>query len=284
MPELPEVETVRRGLEPFMAGLVLRDIATHRDGLRTPFPKNLSKNLSGRMISRLTRRAKYLLIHFEEKGREDILVIHLGMSGRMTVIQKDMPYTHQKHDHMTMTMEGGAKIVFNDPRRFGMVMLLKEADLLTHPSFKSLGPEPLPECFDGKLLQERLKGRKTPIKLALLDQRVVAGVGNIYDCEALYEAGIDPRRAASDISLARLSSLAAAIREVLRRSIEAGGSSLKDYRKADGKLGYFQHSFKVYGREGKACPKALASDKKKHIIQKITQGGRSTFYCPNCQT
>lgn len=279
MPELPEVETVRRGLEPFMAGKILQEITMHRAGLRVPFPKDLSTRLAGRPISKLTRRAKYLLIHFGE----DVLVVHLGMSGRMTIFEKTGDYKRAKHDHMVIRMQNGPVIAFNDPRRFGMVLLMKESELPTHPSFRALGPEPLPESFDGKKLYAALKNKKTPIKLALLDQRVVAGVGNIYACEALYESGIRPDIPCVEISAKQASALAGTIRAVLLRAIEAGGSTLKDYRKADGSLGYFQHSFKTYDRAGEACPKAAAGGKKKHIIQKITQGGRSTFYCPDCQ-
>lgn len=279
MPELPEVETVRRGLEPFMAGKVLEDIVTHRAGLRVPFPEDISVRLAGRRISKLTRRAKYLLIHFDE----DILVVHLGMSGRMTIIEKAGDYKPQKHDHMVIRMRGGAVIAFNDPRRFGIVLLMKESELPQHATFQSLGPEPLPEEFDGKMLHAAIKNKKTPIKLALLDQRVVAGIGNIYACEALYESGIRPDLPCTSINAKQAAVLAKTIRAVLLRAIDAGGSSLKDYRKADGSLGYFQHNFKTYDRAGEACPKAAVGGRKKHIIQKITQGGRSTFYCPDCQ-
>lgn len=262
-----------------MADKILQEIVTYRAGLRVPFPERLSERLAGRQIVKLTRRAKYLLIHFDQ----DVLVIHLGMSGRMTIIEKGAEYKPQKHDHMVMRMQDGAVIAFNDPRRFGVVLLLKESELPAHPSFQSIGPEPLPEAFDGKILHASFKGKKTAIKLALLDQRVVAGVGNIYACEALYESGIRPDLPCNDISIKQAGVLANSIRAVLLRAIEAGGSTLKDYRKADGSLGYFQHNFKTYDRAGKACPKAAAGGKKKHIIQKITQGGRSTFYCPDCQ-
>ncbi len=278
MPELPEVETVRKGLEPVMEGRKLVDIRTHRADLRIPFPSALP-DLKGRKISRLSRRAKYLLVHFGA----DILVIHLGMSGRMTIEKDIANYKLKKHDHMVMSLSGGAGVIFNDPRRFGMTLLLKENELGSHASFKSLGPEPLSNNFSGPILHAALKGKNTPIKTALLDQRVVAGIGNIYACEALFEAKIDPRKKASSLNATKCEALAVAIRNVLTRAIAAGGSSLKDYRQADGSLGYFQHGFLVYDREGEACPRCGSGGKKGHTIHKITQAGRSTFYCPTCQ-
>jgi len=278
MPELPEVETVRKGLEPVMEGRKLVDIKTHRADLRIPFPATLS-DLKGRKISRLTRRAKYLLVHFGQ----DILVIHLGMSGRMTIERDIASYKIKKHDHMVLSLSGGAGVIFNDPRRFGMALLLNEGELQGHPSFKSLGPEPLSNNFSGPILYEALRKKNTPIKSAILDQHVVAGIGNIYACEALFEAKIDPRKKASALNAAKCEDLAKAIKNVLTRAIAAGGSSLKDYRQADGSLGYFQHGFIVYDREGEACPHCGSGAKKRHTIHKITQAGRSTFYCPGCQ-
>lgn len=278
MPELPEVETVRQGLAPVMEGRKLVDIRTHRAGLRVPFPTTLP-DLKGRKISRLSRRAKYLLVHFGA----DILVLHLGMSGRMTIEKDIATYKLKKHDHMVMTLSGGAGVIFNDPRRFGMALLLKESELGSHASFKLLGPEPLSNNFSGPVLYAALKNKNTPVKVALLDQRVVAGIGNIYACEALFEAGIDPTKKAGALSAVKCEALASAIRNVLTRAIAAGGSSLKDYRQADGSLGYFQHGFLVYDREGEACPRCASGGKTKHIIHKITQAGRSTFYCPACQ-
>jgi formamidopyrimidine-DNA glycosylase len=278
MPELPEVETVMRGLEPFLSGKILKDIQTHRADLRVPFPARLG-DLKGRKIDRLTRRAKYLLIHFGD----DILVIHLGMSGRMVVHPDVKDHSLEKHDHMVMVTKDGAGVVFNDPRRFGMALLIKEAELTTHKAFKKLGPEPLSKEFDGAFLRDALASKNTPIKSALLDQHLVVGIGNIYACEALFEAGIDPRKKSRDISNKKADELAQAIKDVLKRAIAAGGSSLKDYRQADGNLGYFQHSFKVYGRAGEPCPRCKKGGKKASTIHKITQAGRSTFYCPACQ-
>lgn len=278
MPELPEVETVMRGLEPVLSGKILKDIKAHRADLRVPFPAKLA-DLKGRQITKLSRRAKYMLIHFGE----DILVIHLGMSGRM-IVQHDMRHHRlEKHDHMVMTMEDHAGAVFNDPRRFGMALLIREDELATHKAFKDLGPEPLSRVFDGEFLHNTLGNKNTPVKSALLDQHMVVGIGNIYACEALFEAGIDPRKKARDISAKKAGELAQAVKDVLKRAIAAGGSSLKDYRQADGTLGYFQHSFKVYGREGEACPRCRKGGKTKSVIHKITQAGRSTFYCPACQ-
>ncbi len=282
MPELPEVETVRRGLEPVMEGQIIREVSLHRAGLRTAFAPDMADRLKGRKIAKLTRRAKYLLIHLGKRGPEDdVLVIHLGMSGRMSVIDDAKTYERKKHDHLMIYLKSGKAVAFNDARRFGMAFIVKEKDLGAHPAFKSLGPEPLGGEFTGKVLHEKLKGKKTAIKLALLDQRIVSGIGNIYACEALFEAGIDPRKAAGEITLAKAGLLVESIRSVLNKSIKAGGSSLKDYRHADGGLGYFQHSFSVYGKEGQLCPCAA---RKKAVIEKITQGGRSTFWCPGCQT
>lgn len=278
MPELPEVETVMRGLEPFLSGKILKEIHVHRADLRVPFPAKLA-DLKGRKITQLSRRAKYMLLHFGD----DILVIHLGMSGRMVVHHDMKGHELAKHDHMVMVMKDNAGAVFNDPRRFGMVLLLPQKDLAGHPAFRSLGPEPLSKEFNGDVLYTALARKNTPIKSALLDQRVIAGIGNIYACEALFAAGIDPCRKASDVTPDEADELSKAIKDVLKRAIAAGGSSLKDYRQADGSLGYFQHGFKVYGREGEPCPRCKKGDKKKPIIHKITQAGRSTFFCPACQ-
>jgi formamidopyrimidine-DNA glycosylase len=284
MPELPEVETVRRGLEPAMAGKSITRVALYRSGLRMPFPERMADIIEGRCVVRLSRRAKYLLIHVADgAGKEDVLILHLGMSGQMTVVRNIAGYNRRKHDHMILTMEDGAGIVFNDARRFGMVMLTDSASLAAHPAFEGMGPEPLPESFTGKVLHEKLRGKASSIKIALLDQRVVAGVGNIYASEALFEARISPLRTAGDIRPAEAGRLAQAIRAVLTRAIAAGGSSLRDFRQADGELGYFQHSFAVYGREGEPCPGCAGNGKKKAVIKKIVQGGRATYYCPACQ-
>lgn len=278
MPELPEVETVVSGLSPALSGKLLKSIRTFREGVRLPFPKDLP-TLQGRSVTGLSRRAKYILIFFDD----DILAIHLGMSGRMTIHRDAASYKPLRHDHMIMTMDDGTSIVFNDPRRFGMVLLLGKDALLAHKSFKDLGPEPLERAFTGGVFHHALRTKASPIKTVLLDQRVVVGVGNIYACEALFEAGIDPRRKASTLDAKEAQSLVATIKSVLKRAIRAGGSSLKDYRQADGSLGYFQHRFLVYGREGEPCPRCVKGGKKGAVIHRITQAGRSTFYCPACQ-
>ena len=283
MPELPEVETVRRGLEPAMTDRIIKNVALHREGLRVPFPANLASILKGRPVLKLTRRAKYLLIHIGGK-REDILIIHLGMSGQLTVVKDIGKHSVRKHDHMVLTLDSGAGIVFNDARRFGMVMLTEAATIEQHAAFDGMGPEPLPNSFTGKMLHERLKGKSTPIKVALLDQRVVAGVGNIYASEALFEAGISPLRKSSSVTVEEAGALAKAIRSVMTRAIASGGSSLRDFRQAGGELGYFQHSFAVYDHEGDPCPNCKGGGRKKPVIQKITQAGRATYFCLACQT
>lgn len=282
MPELPEVETVRRGLEPAMAGKSIARVALYRSGLRVPFPERLAEIIEGRPVTRLARRAKYLLIHVGGAG-EDVLIVHLGMSGRMTVVRDIAGYNRDKHDHMILTMEDGAGVVFNDARRFGMVMLTAAASLAAHAAFEGMGPEPLANGFTEAVLHEKLRGKECPVKVALLDQRVVAGIGNIYASEALFEAGISPLRAAGSIKSAEAERLVRAIRSVLTRAIAAGGSSLRDFRQAGGELGYFQHSFSVYDREGEACPGCGAGGKRKAVIKKIVQGGRATYLCPACQ-
>lgn len=278
MPELPEVETVMRGLEPVFSGKTLKEIKTYRPDLRVPFPVGLPA-LKKRRITGLSRRAKYMLIHFGE----DVLAVHLGMSGRMVIHADIKQHKIGKHDHMVFIMEDGQGVVFNDPRRFGMVLQFRQDEMTIHPSFARLGPEPLSDAFDGAFLYETLRKRNTPVKTALLDQHMVVGIGNIYACEALFAAGIDPCKKASSVSRAKADALALAVRDVLERAIAAGGSSLKDYRQADGSLGYFQHGFKVYDREGEPCPCCAAGGKKKAVIQRIVQAGRSTFFCPACQ-
>lgn len=280
MPELPEVETVRRGLAPAMTGRTLVRLDLHRPDLRVPFPPRMAARLKGRKILRLDRRAKYLLIHFE--GRE-VMAVHLGMSGRMGVVPVLKGYNLRPHDHMVMALDDGAGVVFNDARRFGMVLLMEEGAMSAHPAFAAMGPEPLPPSFTGKLLREAIGRRRTPIKQALLDQHIVAGVGNIYASEALFAAGISPFLPACALKAADADRLAAAIRSVLERAIEAGGSTLRDYRNADGAPGYFQHAFAVYDREGQACPSCAGGGRKKGIIEKTVQGGRATYFCPSCQ-
>lgn len=281
MPELPEVETIRAGLAPVMTDRKIVRLDLHRAGLRVPFPAGMADAVRGRRIVRLSRRAKYLLIHIEGGN---LLAVHLGMSGRLGIIQNIALYNRRPHDHMVITLDDGAGVVLNDARRFGMVLMMAETDMAAHPAFSAIGPEPLADDFTGETLAGRLCKSRVAIKQALLDQRVVAGVGNIYASEALFEARISPLRAAGDVTKKEAGRLAAAIRSVLARAIAAGGSSLKDYRQADGSLGYFQHGFAVYDREGEPCPSCGGSGRKKGIIHKIMQGGRATYHCPRCQT
>lgn len=278
MPELPEVETVCRGLEPVLASHVIAKAVLHSDGLRKPFEKGLAKALAGRTVARIARRAKYILVYLDNSK---ILVLHLGMSGRILIEAKG--YKPQKHDHLTMVLDDGRVVVFNDPRRFGMAFMVDEAGLENDPAFRELGPEPLSNQFSGPVLAAGLSEKRTPVKVALLDQHVVAGIGNIYASEALFLAGIDPQRTAGSLSRPETETLAKAIRSVLTKAIKAGGSSLKDYRKVSGELGYFQHHFTVYGRDGQACPGCTCDISKTGGILKIPQAGRSTFYCPRKQ-
>ncbi|MCX7565832.1 bifunctional DNA-formamidopyrimidine glycosylase/DNA-(apurinic or apyrimidinic site) lyase [Sulfitobacter sp. F26169L] len=282
MPELPEVETVRRGLAPVMEGGVITQADVNREGLRWPFPPDMAARLTGQRVERLRRRSKYILA---DLGSGETLLIHLGMSGRMLVsgdplgvFAHDHPAA-QKHDHVVFHMENGARITFNDPRRFGAMDLMQTATAADHKLLAVLGPEPLSNDFHEAILVNAFKGRNTPVKSALLDQRIVAGLGNIYVCEALFRAGISPKRKAGRIATARVSALVPIIRQVLSDAIDAGGSSLRDFRQADGELGYFQHSFDVYGREGAPCRRGGCGGN----ITRIVQSGRSTFYCPVCQ-
>jgi formamidopyrimidine-DNA glycosylase len=276
MPELPEVETVRRGLALRMEGRRIARVELRRPDLRAPLPKGLAGKIEGIPIERIGRRAKYLLLHFADGG---VLLIHLGMTGRLLVAEKGVPLPTDPHDHVVFTLEDGAVVAFNDVRRFGRMDYLRAAKLEAHPLLKDLGPEPLGNAFNGPALEARLDGKRTPLKAALLDQRVVAGLGNIYVSESLYQAGLSPRRLAATVKEARAERLAAAIRDVLTRAIAAGGSSLRDYVQASGELGYFQHEWAVYGREGERCPACDC----RGVIKRITQSGRSTFYCPRRQ-
>ena len=288
MPELPEVETVRRGLSPAMEGRVIERAQINRPDLRWPFPEGMRERLEGKRILALRRRSKYILA---DLSSGESLLIHLGMSGRMLVSGRVLGEFHQdvgvtddhpapqKHDHVVLDLEGGARVTFNDARRFGAMDLLDTATAEAHWLLRDLGPEPLGNSFDGPYLTSRLKGKGSPIKTTLLDQRIVSGLGNIYVCEVLHRAGINPRRKAGQISEARVGGLVPIIREVLAEAIEAGGSSLKDYRQADGELGYFQHVFRVYDREGAPCVTPGCEG----TVHRIVQGGRSTFYCPRCQ-
>ena len=290
MPELPEVETIRRGLEPVLIGRVLARVEQRRSDLRQPLPERFAGRLTGQRVTGLGRRSKYLLIGLE--GGET-WIIHLGMSGRILVdMHGPPPYPSPqrgggsakspppgKHDHVIVTTDRGAVITYSDARRFGLMDLWPTADLEAHPLLAGLGPEPLGNEFNGAALAASLASRRTPIKAALLDQRIVAGLGNIYVCEALNRARVSPKRLAGAISRPRIDRLAGEIVATLNAAIAAGGSSLRDYRQADGELGYFQHSFRVYDREGVPCPTQGCPG----TVRRIVQSGRSTFYCPRCQ-
>ena len=282
MPELPEVETVRRGLAPVMEGVRIARAQVNRPDLRWPLPPAMAERLTGRRVERLRRRSKYILADLD--GGETLL-IHLGMSGRILVSGDPLGrFVHdhpapEKHDHVVREMESGARITFNDPRRFGAMDLLQTAEAAAHRLLAGLGPEPLGNDFHEVHLVAALRGRRSPVKALLLDQRIVAGLGNIYVCEALFRTGISPIRQAGRISARRVASLVPAIRQVLTDAIDAGGSSLRDYRQADGELGYFQHSFDVYGREGAPCRTPGCTS----VIARTVQSGRSSFYCPTCQ-
>jgi formamidopyrimidine-DNA glycosylase len=282
MPELPEVETVRRGLAPVMEGTVIEQADVNRPDLRWPFPENMAERLTGQRVERLRRRSKYILA---DLSSGETLLIHLGMSGRMLISGDPLgQFTHdhpaaQKHDHVVFHMENGARITFNDPRRFGAMDLLETATAEQHKLLAMLGPEPLSNDFHESILIEAFKDRNTPVKSALLDQRIVAGLGNIYVCEVLFRANISPKRKAGQIAAARVGAMVPIIRTVLEEAIKAGGSSLKDFRQADGELGYFQHSFDVYGREGEPCRREGCAG----TITRVAQSGRSSFYCPTCQ-
>lgn len=292
MPELPEVETVRRGLAPIMEGARFVKVEARRSDLRWPLPADFVSRLEGQTVMGLGRRAKYLLA---DLSSGDVLLMHLGMSGSFRVKKAGEEKTpgdfhHERsklaaHDHIVFHMSNGGVATFNDPRRFGCMKLFARTTMEQEPLLRALGPEPLGNEFDAAMLARACKGRKTSLKAALSDQRVVAGLGNIYVCEALHRARLSPKRQASTINDRkgnpndRAVRLAQAIRDVLADAIEAGGSSLRDHRQTDGELGYFQHSFRVYDREGAACPTCGC----KGTVRRIVQSGRSTFYCPVCQ-
>jgi formamidopyrimidine-DNA glycosylase len=291
MPELPEVETVRRGLTPAMLGARIDKVELRRADIRFPFPPSFAKRLTGQRILDLKRRAKYLL--FELDGGET-LIAHLGMSGsfRMekTVTSTPGKFHHErskdpKHDHVVLTLDNGWVVTYNDPRRFGFMDLGPTETLEQHPRLRGLGAEPLAPEFDAHRLAKLFAGSRAPLKSALLDQKRIAGLGNIYVCEALFRARLAPSRPASVLANARgaptkaATAVAKAIRDVLEEAVEAGGSTLRDHRQANGELGYFQHVFKVYDREGLPC----ARNSCRGIVARITQSGRSTFYCSKCQ-
>jgi formamidopyrimidine-DNA glycosylase len=276
MPELPEVETVMRGLAARLTGARLTRLRLARSDLREAFPTGLAARLEGQRIVRFGRRAKYILMYFDGGG---VLIAHLGMSGRMLLAEPAAAVPRDPHDHIVFEFEDGVELRFNDARRFGLLDYADEDELAAYPRFRRLGPEPLGNEFNGPALEKALAGKQTPLKSALLDQQVVAGLGNIYVCESLYWAGLSPRRLARTVSGERAEKLAQAIRQVLSRAVAAGGSSLRDYVQASGELGYFQHQWAVYGKEGEPCP-GCDCDKN---IRRIVQSGRSTFYCAKRQ-
>ena len=282
MPELPEVETVLRGISPILEGNQIDYAQVNRPDLRRPFPHNLAKRLKNRKINFLHRRSKYILI---DLSKGETLLMHLGMSGRIIISQKVAGTFHhntthnQKHDHFILHLKDNHQLTFNDPRRFGVIDLLRTETLELNGMLSQIGPEPLSNRFNEAYFVSTMRLKKTNIKSALLDQRVVAGLGNIYVCEALFRAGISPKRQALRLSRKKLSSLVPIIKEILLEAISSGGSSLRDFRNASGDLGYFQHSFDVYGREDQDCYNTECDSK----IKRITQAGRSSFYCSNCQ-
>jgi formamidopyrimidine-DNA glycosylase len=292
MPELPEVETVRRGLVPVMEGARIDKLQANRGDLRWPLPKDFAKRIEGTTVTGMGRLAKYLLA---DLSSGDVLVMHLGMSGSFHIVlngAKDAPgqFHHERgklaaHDHVVFHMSSGAVVSFNDPRRFGSMKLVARRDLDQEPLLRSLGPEPLGNEFDAAMLAAACQGKKTTLKAALLDQTVVAGLGNIYVCEALNLSRLSPRRAASTLATRsgapheRTGLLVDSIKSVLNAAIKAGGSSLRDHRQTNGELGYFQHNFRVYDREGQKCPTPGCGG----IIRRFTQNGRSTFWCRVCQ-
>lgn len=282
MPELPEVETVRRGLEPVMTGVRIAQAEVRRPDLRWPLPERMAERLTGADVLRLRRRSKYILA---DLSIGESLLVHLGMSGRMLVSGVMLGEFHHdhpapaKHDHVVLDMASGARVTFNDARRFGMMDLLPTATADQHPLLAGIGPEPFGNDFNEEWLIGRFKGRKTPVKSALLDQKIVAGLGNIYVAEVLFRAGLRPDRLTGDLTETQTAALVPLIRQVLDEAILAGGSSLRDYRQSDGELGYFQHAFRVYGREGQPC----ATPGCKGQVERIVQSGRSSFFCPACQ-
>lgn len=273
MPELPEVETVKRGLEPNILGKQIVGADVYRRDLRIEIPSTLEKELTGARIDSIKRRSKYLLIDY---GKKNLLVIHLGMSGKL-LYSKVAGYKKQKHDHLKIKLNDDNIIIFNDARRFGLVTLIEKDSLNEHKLFSHLGAEPLTDGFNGQYLQEKLKNKTINIKQAIMDSKNLVGVGNIYASESLFRTGINPQKNANKISLKKLNELANNIKQVLSEAIESGGSTLRDYVRSDGDVGYFQHNFRVYGRENQPC--VICSTP----IKRIVQQGRSTFFCPKCQ-
>lgn len=279
MPELPEVETVRIGLEKDILNRKITRVAINRPDLRIPFPDNLTEILQDQTFTLAGRRGKYACLQFADQT----LVIHLGMSGRVIILAKDDDRSANKHDHFEMDFEDGKRFILHDPRRFGMVFLTRTDALDQHKAFAAMGPEPLGNNFDGLYLYDKTRAKKTSIKTALLDQRLVAGLGNIYVCEALFMTGVHPERKAYSLSKTEAESLCQNIKKILLAAINAGGSTLKDYRKANGEMGYFQFNFSVYDKEGSPCPDCTCDINKTGGVEKIVQSGRSTYYCSTKQ-
>ena len=280
MPELPEVETIARGLAPVMEGRRISRIWCGDKGLRSPFPIDLAQNVTRQQVLKVDRRAKYILCYLEN---ERILVIHLGMSGRVRILPSGSNQPLEKHDHFEMVMEDGSRIILNDARRFGMVFDFSVSDLLIHPRFQHLGPEPLSEDFNPEYLTNMLHRKGGEVKPTIMDQRLVVGVGNIYACEALYRSRISPLRTARTLMAEEVTLLVKCIKEVLSEAIIAGGTTLRDHRTVEGGLGYFQQNLSVYGREKLACPLCVCDHNKGCAIERVVQAGRSTFYCPVIQ-
>lgn len=280
MPELPEVETVCRGLAGVLEGRRFAKVELRRKDLRIPFPKGLAAAVTGRKVEKIYRRAKYVMMSLDDGH---VLIAHLGMAGRMTIIKKNAG-PPGPHDHVIFTTDNGTEVRFNDPRRFGLMTIAKAADLDDHKLFRHLGPDAMGEAFNAQSLSAALKGRKTSIKVALLDQRIVVGVGNIYACESLFRAGISPKRKAGTVTGKRAEALVPVIKQVLAEAIAAGGSSLRDHVQPSGELGYFQKAWQVYGREGESCGCGSNSAPADHKVKRIVQGGRSTFFCTHRQT
>lgn len=282
MPELPEVETVMKGLYPFLSKAKIIALDVRSPQLRIPIPKQKLKALLDVQIVNLERRAKYIFIHF---ANQKTMIVHLGMTGSFTVYppKKHGDITLDRHDHMVITTDKNIKIIFRDPRRFGMIDVVDTDKILSYKSFQTLGPEPLDEIFTAKVLQENLGGRKIAIKVAIMDQKVVVGVGNIYASEALFLSGISPTTAANEVPYKKLVLLVDKIKFILNAAIESGGSTLRDYRNVGGGAGYFQFNFSVYDRAGEPCLVCDSSLNKAGGIQRIVQAGRSTFFCPKCQ-
>lgn len=278
MPELPEVETVRRGLLPALVGAIIKDVIVRRRDMRRRVPDDFETRVQDQKVVSLSRRSKYVLILLES-GEQ--IIIHLGMSGRIRIFEGN-PEEPDKHDHVEFITDSRKCIRYGDPRRFGFVDLIKVGEETIYPSLAKLGPEPLDDIFTGAFLRERLKGKTTSMKAVLMDQRIIAGLGNIYVNEALNRSGISPIKKAGKLNVKKADVLVDVIKEVLLEAIEAGGSSLKDHRQTDGELGYFQHSFQAYGREGEPCRSCELEDKIS-LIKRIVQQGRSTFYCSSCQ-